>query len=72
MTLTWKRGDAPFDYQKYPRDHTWKFAGGQEITASVLDGEHSVVLDQAENRLHMQKAILIEWLSAATKFKGKR
>ena len=40
---------------------------GQEITAAVLDGEHSVVLDQAENRLHMQKAILIEWLSAAKK-----
>src|SRR6266436_4835489 len=35
MTLTWKRGDAPFDYQKYPRDHTWKFAGGQEMTASA-------------------------------------
>ena len=45
---------------------------GQEITAAVLDGEQSVVLDQAENRLHMQKAILVEWLSAATKFKGKR
>src|SRR5216684_2001963 len=35
MTLTWKRGDAPFDYQKYPRNHTWKFAGGQEMTASA-------------------------------------
>ena len=31
---------------------------GQEITAGMLDGPHSVVLDQAENRLHMQKAIL--------------
>ena len=37
---------------------------GQEITAGVLDGDQSVVLDQAENRLHMQKAILVEWLSA--------
>jgi len=35
---------------------------GQEITAGVLDGPQSVVLDQAENRLHMQKAILVEWL----------
>lgn len=35
---------------------------GEEITASVLDGPQSVVLDQAENRLHMQKAILTEWL----------
>ena len=37
---------------------------GQEITAGVLDGRQSVVVDQAENRLHMQKAILTEWLSA--------
>jgi ornithine carbamoyltransferase len=35
---------------------------GEEITAEVLDGPQSVVLDQAENRLHIQKAILIEWL----------
>jgi ornithine carbamoyltransferase len=35
---------------------------GQEITAAVLDGPQSVVLDQAENRLHMQKAILVELL----------
>jgi len=32
---------------------------GMEVTADVIDGEHSVVLDQAENRLHMQKAILL-------------
>jgi ornithine carbamoyltransferase len=35
---------------------------GQEIAAGVLDGPHSVVLDQAENRLHMQKAILMKFL----------
>jgi ornithine carbamoyltransferase len=31
---------------------------GEEITAEVLDGPHSVVLDEAENRLHVQKAVL--------------
>ena len=31
---------------------------GEEITSDVLDGGQSVVFDQAENRLHMQKAIL--------------
>jgi len=31
---------------------------GEEITDEVLDGSHSVVFDQAENRLHIQKAIL--------------
>jgi ornithine carbamoyltransferase len=31
---------------------------GEEVTAGVLDGPHSAVFDQAENRLHAQKAIL--------------
>jgi len=31
---------------------------GQEIAADVMDGPHSVVFDQAENRLHAQKALL--------------
>jgi len=31
---------------------------GEEITADVLDGPQSVVIDQAENRLHVQKAIM--------------
>jgi ornithine carbamoyltransferase len=31
---------------------------GEEITASVMDGPHSFVFDQAENRLHAQKALL--------------
>jgi len=31
ITLTWKRGDTPFEYQKYPRDHAWKFEGGHEM-----------------------------------------
>ena len=35
ITLAWNRGDAPFEYQKYPRDHTWKFDGGHEMTASA-------------------------------------
>ena len=38
---------------------------GWEITSEVLDGPQSIVLDQAENRLHAQKAILLmldRWL----------
>ena len=35
---------------------------GQEVTVSVIDGPHSVIFDQAENRLHAQKAILYHFL----------
>lgn len=31
---------------------------GEEISSDVIDGPHSVVIDQAENRLHVQKAVL--------------
>jgi len=31
---------------------------GEEVTASVLDGAQSVVWQEAENRLHAQKALL--------------
>jgi ornithine carbamoyltransferase len=31
---------------------------GEEVSADVIDGPHSVIYDEAENRLHMQKAIM--------------
>ena len=35
---------------------------GEEITGDVMDGPQSIVFDQAENRLHVQKGILV-WLN---------
>ena len=35
---------------------------GEEITAEVIDGPQSVVFDQAENRLHVQKALILTLL----------
>jgi len=35
---------------------------GEEITDAVLDGPSSIVLDQAENRLHAQKAVILDLL----------
>jgi ornithine carbamoyltransferase len=38
---------------------------GQEIAAEVMDGPHSAVWDQAENRLHTQKALLLRLFDVA-------
>jgi ornithine carbamoyltransferase len=31
---------------------------GEEVTEEVIDGQQSVIWDEAENRLHVQKAII--------------
>ena len=36
---------------------------GDEITSEVLDGRQSIVFDEAENRMHVQKAITVKLLS---------
>ena len=40
---------------------------GEEVSDEVIDGSQSVVFDQAENRLHVQKALL---LALMTELKG--
>ncbi len=39
---------------------------GEEVTDEVLDGPRSIVVPQAENRLHLQKAVMVRLLEEAT------
>jgi ornithine carbamoyltransferase len=37
---------------------------GEEITSEVMDGPQSVIFDQSENRLHVQKALMVELIGS--------
>ena len=45
---------------------------GDEVTEEVIDGPQSAVWDEAENRLHVQKAILAWCLSAKMPAQGAK
>ncbi len=66
---------APFQVNRKLFSHAAKHAvfmhclpahRGDEVAASVIDSPRSVVFDQAENRLHIQKAILVLLLEAGS------
>jgi ornithine carbamoyltransferase len=40
---------------------------GEEVTDEIMDSERSVIFDQAENRMHVQKAILYLLLGGAVR-----
>ena len=56
MHLPW-----PFStFRKNPPRSETQHAGawGEEVAAEVIDGPQSVVWDEAENRMHVQKALM--------------
>lgn len=55
--LAWAKADAIF-LHPLPAHH------GEEVAPGLLDLPQSAVFDQAENRLHLQKALLVKLLSA--------
>jgi ornithine carbamoyltransferase len=44
---------------------------GEEVTDEVMDGDHSVIFEQAENRLHVQKSILYLLLGGAVRLPAR-
>ncbi|GAB3682303.1 ornithine carbamoyltransferase [Salinisphaera aquimarina] len=55
--MSWAADDALFM-------HCLPAHRGEEVSAEVIDGKQSVVWDEAENRLHAQKALLLDLLDA--------
>ena len=45
---------------------------GEEVTAEVIDSPRSIVFDQAENRMHIQKAILLLLLGSGMRTSSPR
>jgi ornithine carbamoyltransferase len=44
---------------------------GEEVTDEVMDSEQSVIFEQAENRMHVQKAILYLLLGGAVRLPAR-
>ena len=59
LNLRTQTDPAPYIGRTGMRYATFHFHPGEEIAADVLYGDRSAIWDEAENRLHVQKALLV-------------
>ena len=45
---------------------------GEEVTDEVIDGRRSIVVEQAENRLHLQKALMVALVGEGAAARGPK
>jgi len=66
--INWKRGEIPFEYASYDRNHTWRFENGEIIGASAapaFKGDHSKIDPEAAFVAALSSCHMLTFLAIA-------
>ncbi len=72
VTLNWNRGERPFTYESYSRDHTWEFDGGTRVEATAAPayrGNPDLVDPEEAFVASLSSCHMLTFLALATKKK---